>query len=349
MKINQMYAPVKDDIWMPVSYDFDVDLSLFGFKINIFYVASVSDYKLTKNKDLENPIITRIKNNITYVPNIETGNSFDSIKHVTTLSEKHKQKIDKLTLDKKLETKEARKINKKIRKEAKRSRKKKSLQLKSNFTIADSAEDKSINYWDSIRPVELTKEDISSYEDKDSLERLLMDPMKRDSIRLLKTRFKIKHLLFGKTYEYDSSGSRLSFPGFLSYNNFFFNTVDGLPLQIRPSFSTEFKKQKTLKYKQYYKFSTKQSYLESHASLRDDRLLLKRLPLLNKTLLQENIYLNYLSTNQKKNYFEAGYGLNQVFLLFNLEIFTGFEDMKNKTTGFKLVVPIFSDSHEILM
>ncbi len=594
MKINQMYAPVKDDIWMPVSYNFDVDLSLFGFKINIFYVASVSDYKLTKNKDLENPIITRIKNNITYVPNIETANSFDSIKHVTTLSEKHKQKIDKLTLDKKLETKEARKINKKIRKEAKRSRKKKSLQLKSNFTIADSAEDKSINYWDSIRPVELTKEEISSYKDKDSLERLLMDPMKRDSVRLLKTRFKMKHLLFGKNYEYDSSDSRLSFPGFLSYNNFSFNTVDGLLLQIGPSFLTEFKKQKRLKYQQYlsyayarkrvnsyagieyyyngfrrasvwlrfgrkttdfnensgihrginmatslamkknylklfekdfikaghqfdianglvlttkleyaqrrvlknhsdftfnnaverdyssnipanenldmkqlhdhkafiaeakvsytpryfyrikkhkkimayshyptlsiqlqqgikgvmesgkkfahvsitldqeeylkklgtveyaftwgdflhedkmffsdykhfasnysfisnntnsnyfrllpyYKFSTNQSYLESHASLKDDRLLLKRLPLLNKTLLQENIYLNSLSTNQKKNYFEAGYGLNQVFLLFNLEIFVGFEDMKHKTTGFKLVVPIFSDSHEILM
>lgn len=591
MKINQMYAPVKDDIWMPVSYDFDVDLSLFGFKMNIFYVASVSDYKLTKNKDLENPIIARIKDNITYVPNIETGNDLDSIQQITTLSEKHKQKIDKLTLDKKLETKEARKINKKIRKEAKRSTKKRSLHLKSNFTIADSAGDKSINYWDSIRPVELTKEEISGYEEKDSLERLLMDTMKRDSVRLQKTRFKIKHLIFGKSYEYDSSDSQLNFPGFLSYNNFSFNTVDGLLLQIRPDFSTEFEKQKIFKYQQYfsyafsrkranayagleynyngirrasvrlelgrkttdfnencgihrginmttslamkknylklyekdfikaahqfdiangltlttkieyalrrvlvnhsdftfnnaiardyssnipvnenmdkkqlhdhkaciadakisytpryyyrirkhkkimahshyptltvqmqqgimeakkefthfsvslnqakflkklgtieyaftwgdflhadkiffsdykhfasnysyisnntngnyfrllpyYKFSTNQSYLEAHTSLSDDRLLLKRLPLLNKTLLQENIYLNYLTTNQKENYFETGYGLSQVFLLFNLEIFAGFENMKHKTTGIKVVVPIFSDSHKIQM
>lgn len=101
------------------------------------------------------------------MPNIETVNSFDSIKAVTMLSEKHKQKIDKLTFDKKLEPKEARKINKKIRRQAKRSRKKKSLQLKSHFTIADSAGDKSINFWDSIRPVELTKEEISSYKEKD--------------------------------------------------------------------------------------------------------------------------------------------------------------------------------------
>ena len=46
----------------------------------------------------------------------------------------------------------------------------------------------------------------------------------------------------------------------------------------------------------YYENSTNTSFIEGHVRLVSNRILLKRIPGLNKTLMNENIYLNYLAT-----------------------------------------------------
>ncbi len=94
----------------------------------------------------------------------------------------------------------------------------------------------------------------------------------------------------------------------------------------------------------YYDYSTNKSYFEGHARLENDRMILKRLPVLNKTLMREVIYFNYLATTGNKPYYEIGYGLNQIFLMFNVEIFAGFSGSKHEYTGIKIGIPFVGRS-----
>jgi hypothetical protein len=89
----------------------------------------------------------------------------------------------------------------------------------------------------------------------------------------------------------------------------------------------------------FYNYSSSQSYFEGHARLENDRMILKRLPVLNKTLMREVVYINYLSTTGNTPYYEVGYGLNQIFLMFNLEVFAGFKGAKHEYTGIKIGIP----------
>ncbi len=94
----------------------------------------------------------------------------------------------------------------------------------------------------------------------------------------------------------------------------------------------------------YYDYSSSESYFEGHARLESDRILLKRLPVLNKTLMREAVYFNYLATTGNKPYYEFGYGLNQIFLMFNVEVFVGFKGAAHEYTGIKIGIPFVGRS-----
>lgn len=69
----------------------------------------------------------------------------------------------------------------------------------------------------------------------------------------------------------------------------------------------------------FYEAATKDKYLSVFTKWESDRLLLKRLPLLNNSLITEHVFINYLTTPDWKNYWELGYGLQNIFLLANVE------------------------------
>ena len=54
--------------------------------------------------------------------------------------------------------------------------------------------------------------------------------------------------------------------------------------------------------------------------------------------MSENIFVNYLNTPEIKNYMEAGYGLNKIFLLMNIEAVAGFENGKFRSAGIRVSV-----------
>ncbi len=90
---------------------------------------------------------------------------------------------------------------------------------------------------------------------------------------------------------------------------------------------------------EYYEYSTIDKYVETHIKLTNFRILLKRLPVLNRRLMNENLYFSSLHTVDRMPYYEVGYGLNKIFNLFNLEAFVGFIGKTHKYTGVKLGVP----------
>ena len=109
-----------------------------------------------------------------------------------------------------------------------------------------------------------------------------------------------------------------------------------------PSYLAANLKDRDFRLLDYYGHSTDESFFEGHLKFSSDRILLKRLPIMNKTLMIENIYFHYLKTPGRKNYYEIGYGLNQVFMFLNLEVFGGFEGSQHKFTGFKVSLPLIT-------
>lgn len=64
----------------------------------------------------------------------------------------------------------------------------------------------------------------------------------------------------------------------------------------------------------YYQLFSRKQYAEAHVQLSSDKVLLKRLPLLRRTLLNEAVQLHYFNSESSGNYLEAGYGISNVMI-----------------------------------
>jgi len=90
-----------------------------------------------------------------------------------------------------------------------------------------------------------------------------------------------------------------------------------------------------------YEFSTNKSYLNIAAEFRSEYLLLRYLSFINKKTWSESIHLNYLTTPDLKNYWEAGYSLNSLFFVGNIGVFTGFKGSKFESVSVKISISGF--------
>lgn len=576
LKLNQVYSPVSDDVWMPISHTFDVDVNAMGFEINFKYVASVSDYKVKLNPNIDHSLYRNL-----------LSESKEYMAEIDNLAGGEKEEIKELVQKEYLTKKESRKLKKLVRKDIEDTKpKEKDLEERDNISnVEDSALLRTVTYWDTIRPIPLTMEEMEGYKVKDSIQhRMESDTTYRDSIERDDKKFKWGKLLTGGTFRYDN-GHRFRYGGLIDFDKANFNTVDGLKygmefqythrsdssakyfsiwndvnyafareeftgnlsiyhrynglkrayfrlragrttsdfdsqtgisenlnlittlflkenylklyqkdyitiqhateitnglrlfagfeyahrkqlfnnsdyyfynpfdneftpnippvenfnpelvkdhnasiLSVNMSYTPEYyyrfydgvkyntrsrfptftlnytkgisgllnsdvdydqlefnvrqrlnlRRIGTFRYSlttgsflnnskvyfadykhfgtnypfligtsegstfrliDYYDYSTSNSYFEAHARVENDRILLKRLPVLNKTLMRETVYFNYLSTTESKPYYEVGYGLNQIFLMFNLEVFAGFKGQTHEYTGIKIGIP----------
>lgn len=90
----------------------------------------------------------------------------------------------------------------------------------------------------------------------------------------------------------------------------------------------------------FYSHSTTGDYAEVHLHYNHSRLLIKRLPFLADKLLRERMFVKSLFVDGRKPYVEFGYGLDQVFLLFNIDLVNGFSGGKHQYTGFRIGIPL---------
>jgi hypothetical protein len=594
VNIRQMYSPVKGEIWMPVSHHLEADFSAMGFEGNFQYAGSVDYKSVKKNEALDHTFLKETKENL-----IRRRQERKEVYAEAAEREKQKElsrrerKIRELSKKQKLNNREAKKINRLMAKKVKENKEKPPLKVENRFDILDSARNRSLSYWDSIRPIPLTENEKVGYQEKDSIDLLMEDPEYRDSIKQARKKFRLNHIIGGHAYKYSGNNSKLGFNGLIGLKNICYNTVDGWlfktnwffrknnekgkywrvennisyalarkevladlkfryrydPIKrsylylsggrktmdfnstqgffrglnmltslflkenyvkffqkdfihlghafdiangLRLSTSAEYAKRYhlfnnsdfylwdplnnksfssnvpvnnsispellkdhtsfrltgqisytpryyykikdnvkqmlrskyptfSMTYKggykgilnsdskfhflqasvkdhmsikglgniayylgsgtfinsgpeyfadfkhfssnpsflspdlgyrdfrllDYYKYSTDKNFLEAHVNFSNDRILLKRLPLLNKTLMNENLYFHYLKIPGRKNYYEIGYGLDQVLLLLNLEVFSGFEGSQYKYTGFKISIPLITGSQTV--
>jgi hypothetical protein len=83
----------------------------------------------------------------------------------------------------------------------------------------------------------------------------------------------------------------------------------------------------------FYSLSTPEFFGEIHFRYTTPYLLLKYLPGLNNTLMRENLIFSYLGSRFHSNYTEIGYSVSEVFLIGELGIYVGFDDLKYRSAG----------------
>jgi hypothetical protein len=87
----------------------------------------------------------------------------------------------------------------------------------------------------------------------------------------------------------------------------------------------------------YYSMSTPEFFGEAHVKYTTPYLLVKLLPGLSNTLMRENLSFSYIGSRYHRSYTEIGYSISEVLLLMEIGVYVGFEDVKYRSTGAKVV------------
>lgn len=211
--IKQLYQPVAENVWMPSTHTYNFSGKIFGFAGEYQYLASTRDYQVTLNPDLivETKIIDE---KVDEVPQdiIKLDKSLSSLEQMA--------QADKMT------RKDFRKMVNAYEKEALKEREDLEVVSERAYSIDSLATKRGQEYWDSIRPVKLTEEEIRGYQRDDSL--AVVEAAKKSEVdtvaRKSRRKFQPMDILTGGRY-YFGNGRSAGFHSNLTRLSF--NTVEG--------------------------------------------------------------------------------------------------------------------------
>jgi hypothetical protein len=263
IKIQQVYIPVQDKIWLPVSHKFEINISIVGFKADAGYGSSVKYLEVKPNLALQKP--DGISTDVGGKPSIAVIKT-DSVKPTKT-----KQQIDKILEKEELTNRDMVKLSRLMEKESENSlpdSSRNNLEIKDHTThiIEKDANKKDSAYWAQIRPIPLSEKELRSIRVSDSIKSLSsLQTAKTDTVTGKEVKKKnpffttTKNIFTGHTWS-DTVGFRFTFGGLIKLKNLSFNTVDGFKYGIDFSMQKNWKKGKSLYISPevYYAFSREQ-------------------------------------------------------------------------------------------
>lgn len=172
--ISQVYAPIQDEVWLPVSHTFNVDDKILGFAFEFTYLATVNDYKIEINPDL----------NYDFEVIDEKVEKEVAAEAKAALKERQFEEIEeKLSSGKDITRKDLRKMIKEYEKEERKQQDEPEVIVSNKFEVDSSAYDRDSLYWTEIRPVPLSSFEVKGYEIQDSLAKVeSMENNEQDSI-----------------------------------------------------------------------------------------------------------------------------------------------------------------------
>lgn len=110
--------------------------------------------------------------------------------------------------------------------------------------INDDSNKRDTSYWELMRPIPLTPEELRDYTKRDSLQVIKESKPYQDSLDAKSNKFKPGNLLSGYTYSDRYTKTEISFSSLLE--NIQFNTVEGLTIGIGVDHNKEFEKRKSI-------------------------------------------------------------------------------------------------------
>lgn len=91
----------------------------------------------------------------------------------------------------------------------------------------------------------------------------------------------------------------------------------------------------------YYEFSDNSAYVSAHTHYQFRKFLFTQLPEIRFSGLRENIFVNYLKTQNSPHYYELGYGIDNIFRLFRVEVGASFHDTNFQEVGLRIGIASF--------
>lgn len=224
VQVQQIYAPIEDEVWMPVTQQYEFSGQIFGVAGKYSYLASVSNYEVVPNTDLDASVLL-VDEKIEPAPE-----EIDAIKE-KNLEVGMEQVFDE---EKEVSRKQFRKMMKEYEKQELEETEEPDVISDYSYKMDSLAAKKDSLYWESIRPVPLTSKEVAGYAKDDSTYVAEKIQAEADSNKVRNgQKFKLGQLVVGSYYKL---GERLRFnyPGLLQHTQF--NAVEGLNLTLTGTF-----------------------------------------------------------------------------------------------------------------
>ncbi|MBK5277377.1 MAG: carboxypeptidase-like regulatory domain-containing protein, partial [Bacteroidia bacterium] len=233
-KIKQIYNPIEDKVnlsgvvgqaWMPISQQFIVDGSVFGFDFEGTYLATVKDYKITLNPELQLEMTV-----------IDEKVQKEEAKQVKQqFSKKGQQLKERVESGNEVTNKELKQLVKEYEKAEQKETKEPDVISETKYSVDSLAYKKDSTFWTEMRPAPLDKEEEKGYQKSDSISEVQRKKDEGDTLRNgrknSKKGFQIWDVFLGDSY---GLGKTTDFRIHSPYGGF--NTVEGFNLIYRMSF-----------------------------------------------------------------------------------------------------------------
>ncbi|WP_420582036.1 DUF5686 and carboxypeptidase regulatory-like domain-containing protein [Reichenbachiella sp.] len=227
--INQIYNPIDNKAWLPISHQFDVDGTFFGFEFEYNYLATVKNYQIEMNKDLDvELVLIDEKVDKELAAKLEAQN-----KEVNT------EVLEKMQSGKEMTRKEMRKLMREYEKMESEKDTVRDIQYITNITIDSLAFKKDSSFWQSVRPIPLSDYEIKGYHKMDSMALVDKKESEGDTIKTKRGKegFKIYDLLLGNTYKVGDKAHLEIMNPLLTLN---FNSVEGYNFSYELAYTKTF-------------------------------------------------------------------------------------------------------------
>ncbi|TXK33874.1 carboxypeptidase-like regulatory domain-containing protein [Pontibacter qinzhouensis] len=218
LRVRQVYAPVQEHVWMPVSQRFTFEASGLGFKGSGYATGVYSNYKVQPAYS-KPPVLAEVP------PEPEAAPLADAP------PARRQQKPKVVLVEPQVATPQEQQP---IHEEG--------LFSKEVLFVEPDANKRDAEYWATVRPVPLTQEEQQDYQVKDSLQVIKESKPYQDSLDRVRNEFSFAKL-FLRGYTYSNTYRRISYnfdplvavtggPSILQ-----FNTVEGLVADVRMAYT----------------------------------------------------------------------------------------------------------------
>ncbi|GAB3534553.1 DUF5686 and carboxypeptidase regulatory-like domain-containing protein [Pontibacter brevis] len=219
IRVRQVYAPVAEHVWMPVSQRFSFEAAGLGFKGGGYAMAVYSRYRVQ-------PAYAR-------PPQLKEEEPEPVAETAVAEAQAPKKPRVKLIEPEPVAPEEQKPIHDE------------KLFSKEILVVEKEANDRDSAYWAEVRPVPLTQEEVKDYQKKDSLEVIKKSKPYQDSLDQVRNKPSFGSFLIGgythsntyerKYYRFDPLLSITGGPSILQYN-----TVEGVVADVRMEYVKRF-------------------------------------------------------------------------------------------------------------
>lgn len=265
-RIVTSFRPVSgyDYVWMPVTYDIQISGGLLGFSGSFRYLASVSNYKITLNPNLNHKWVQQQTKEPPVQPLVKEETTAAKPEKPKT---KRQQDIETLLVKEQLTKMEMLKLASKMKQESE-DKEQRTLQVdgdSSTMEVDSLAASRDSVFWRENRTVPLMESEHISYQESDTATQHKKG-MTKDSVTK-KGGFDVMDIVLGKRYKFYDKKYYFDWSGIGPDGGVFVNTVDGWGAEVQWKLGNQRKDKKEWQFTNRLRFPFERTCVNSFVKL----------------------------------------------------------------------------------